>query len=74
MHHPMELILSIDFILSNFFPTIWNKIKYNRQYKKILQKYQKYFVKPYFQSVANSFDKTLSQNWNAQEIYPQLIR
>lgn len=74
MHHPMELILGIDFILSNFFPTIWNKIKGNRQYKKILEKYQKYFIQPYFQAIANSFDSALSQNWNAQEIYPQLIR
>jgi len=74
MHHPMELILGIDFILSNFFPTIWNKIKGNRQYKKILEKYQKYFVQPYYQAIANSFDRALPQNWNAQDIYPQLVK
>ena len=74
MHHPMELILGIDFILSNFFPRIWDKIKGERRYKKILKKYQKYFIQPYFQSIANSFDSALTQNWNAQEIYPQLIR
>ena len=74
MHHPMELILAIDFILSNFFPTIWNKIKRNRQYIKILKKYQKYFIQPYFQSIANSFDRDSTPNWDAQEIYPQLIR
>jgi hypothetical protein len=74
MHHPMDLILGIDFILSNFFPSIWDKIKGERQYKKILQKYQQHFIQPYFQSIANSFDSSLPQKWNAQEIYPQLIR
>jgi len=74
MYHPMELILSIDFILSNFFPTIWDKIKSDRQYKKILKKYQKYFVQPYFQSIVNSFDTNATSNWNAQDIYPQLVK
>jgi len=74
MHHPMEFILAIDFILSNFFPRIWQKIKSNRQYKKIIQKYQKQFIKPYFQSIAHSFNSDLPQNWNAQEIYPQLVK
>lgn len=73
MHHPMELILAIDFILSNFFPTIWNKIKGNRQYKKILMKYQKQFIQPYFQSIANHFTD-IENSWNPQEIYPQLIK
>jgi len=74
IHHPMEFILSLDFILSNFFPEIWNDIKKNPDYHDTIKKYQKYFVKPYFQSVANSFDSSLTQNWNAYDIYPQLIR
>jgi len=73
MHHPMEFILGMDFILSNFFPTIWNKINKTTKYKKIVMKYQKDFIQPYFKSVVNSFDKNLPQNWNAQTIYPQLI-
>jgi hypothetical protein len=72
MHHPMELILSIDFILSNFFPTIWNKIKLLPIYKKILRKYQKDFILPYFKSIVQHFEDTKNE-WNAQEIYPQLI-
>lgn len=72
MHHPMELILSIDFILSNFFPTIWNRIKPLPTYKKILRKYQKDFILPYFKSVVEHFEDKPSQ-WNSHEIYPQLI-
>lgn len=73
MHHPMELILGIDFILSNFFPTIWNKIKPLPAYKKILKKYQKDFILPYFKSVVEHFEDTPTI-WNTQEIYPQLVQ
>ncbi|MDZ7818233.1 MAG: hypothetical protein U5K55_06290 [Aliarcobacter sp.] len=74
MHHPMELILCIDFILSNFFfPIIWNKIKPIPAYKKILKQYQKDFILPYFKSIVEHFEDT--QNvWNSQEIYPQLVK
>jgi len=75
MHHPMEFILGIDFVLSNFFPEIWQDIiKRNPDYQDIIKKYQKYFVQPYYQAIANSFDRTLPQNWDAQDIYPQLVK
>ncbi len=73
MHHPMEFILGIDFVLSNFFPEIWHDIKRSPDYFDTIKKYQKQFIQPYFQSIANSFNSKLPQNWNAQEIYPQLI-
>jgi hypothetical protein len=73
MHHPMEFILGIDFILSNFFPTIWNKIKEHRNYKKIIMKYQKDFIQPYFKSIVEHFE-TSPTAWSPQEIYPQLVK
>lgn len=73
MHHPMELILGMDFILSNFFPSIWNKIKLHPTYKKILKKYQEDFILPYFKSVVEYFDGA-QPTWNTQEIYPQLVQ
>lgn len=72
-YHPMDFILGLDFLLSNFFPTIWKKFQKEGRYINILKKYQQYFMQPYYQSIANSFDRTLPQNWNAQEIYPQLV-
>ncbi|OHE02631.1 MAG: hypothetical protein A2W82_06005 [Sulfurimonas sp. RIFCSPLOWO2_12_36_12] len=72
MHHPMDLILGIDFILSNFFPKIWHKVKLIPTYKKILKKYQKDFILPYFKSIVQHLEGTTNE-WNAQEIYPQLI-
>lgn len=73
MHHPMELILGVDFILSNFFPKIWNRIKPLPTYKKILKKYQKDFILPYFKSVVEHFESN-TPNWNPQDIYPQLVQ
>ena len=73
-YHPMDFILGLDFLLSNFFPNVWKVLQRENGYLNIIRKYQKYFMKPYYQSIANSFDSKLPQNWNAQEIYPQLIR
>ena len=73
-YHPMDFILGLDFLLSNFFPNIWKVLQKEPRYINIIRKYQECFMKPYFQSIANSFDRKLPQNWNAQEIYPQLIR
>ena len=73
-YHPMDFILGLDFLLSNFFPNIWKLLQKEPRYINIIKKYQEYFMKPYYQSIANSFDRKLPQNWNAQEIYPQLIR
>lgn len=74
MHHPMEFILGLDFVLSNFFPDVWENLQTEGEYINILKKYQKYFILPYYKSVVNYFDRTIKQYpWNAQEIYPQLV-
>jgi len=72
MHHPMELILSIDFILSNFFPLIWQNIRKSPDYFDVLKKYQEQFIKPYYKSIVNHFESNPTI-WNPQDIYPQLI-
>ncbi len=73
-YHPMDFILGLDFVLSNFFPNIWNALQREGNYMNIIRKYQEYFMKPYYQSIANSFDRSLPQNWNPQELYPQLVK
>ena len=72
-YHPMDFILGLDFVLSNFFPNIWEALKREGSYINIIKKYQGYFMKPYYQSIGNSFDRSLPQNWDAKSIYPQLI-
>ncbi len=74
-HHPMEFILGLDFLLSNFFPKEWRELlAEDINYPKIIKKYQEYFILPYYQSVVNHFDRKINSPWNPQEIYPQLIK
>lgn len=73
MHHPMDIFLGIDFILSNFFPEIWNSCKKDGKYINLIRKYQKYFVYPYFKTVAEHFENSTAQPWNSKDIYPQLV-
>ena len=72
MYHPMDFILAVDFIVSNFVPESWDRLRKDGNYISILQKAQKLFIEPYFKSLANFFDKTPSL-WNHQELYPQLV-
>lgn len=74
MHHPMEFILGLDFVLSNFFPSTWERLQSEGEYINILKKYQEYFILPYYKSIVSYFDNhTLQSPWNAREIYPQLV-
>lgn len=73
MHHPMDIFLGIDFVLSNFFPKVWKKFKKNGTYNNIIKKYQSYFVYPYFKNISRHFEESTALPWSAKTIYPQLI-
>lgn len=73
MHHPMDIFLGIDFVLSNFFPKIWDKFKKDGRYTNLIKKYQSYFVYPYFKTITRHFEESVSQPWSSKDIYPQLI-
>jgi len=74
MHHPMEFILGLDFVLSNFFPDVWKKLQVQGEYINILKKYQECFILPYYKSVVSHFDRKINFPWNAKDIYPQLVK
>lgn len=74
MHHPMELILGIDFVLSNFFPLIWQDVKKLPDYFDVLKKYQELFLKPYFKSLVEHFEDGTTPLWSSIDICPQLVR
>lgn len=74
MYHPMEFILGIDFLLSNFLPNEWKEIsRKNQNYKNIIKDYQEYFVLPYYKSIVNHFDRKVTNVWDSKLLYPQLI-
>ncbi|MAY21679.1 MAG: hypothetical protein CMC74_02765 [Flavobacteriaceae bacterium] len=77
-HYPMDLILGIDFLLSNFLPLNWrNLAQHNDEYNAIVEKYQGLFLKPYAINFASHWDRRVlngSQiNWNPISICPQII-
>jgi len=78
-HYPMEAILGIDFMLSNFFPLIWKKIKSeSSEYINLLEEYQVLFLKPYIHTHASQWpysvgDISTNGIWNPNMICPQLI-
>lgn len=75
VHYPMEFILGIDFILSNFFPSEWNLLLKKGEYTLILKKYQNYFLKPYFYALTYNWNKNLGTqiDWEAKDVCPTLI-
>lgn len=78
-HYPMEAILGIDFMLSNFFPKTWRKIKSeNNEYLNLIEEYQELFLKPYIHTHASQWnfsfnDIIINNNWNPVMICPQLF-
>jgi hypothetical protein len=55
---PMDAVLGVDFVLSNFVKKeIYNKIKANSQYKAAVKRSQKRLWRPYVLSVANHWCK-----------------
>ncbi|WP_286760611.1 hypothetical protein [Salegentibacter sp. UBA1130] len=74
MHYPMDIILGVDFVLSNFFPEIWSELKKNGEYISLVKEYRNRLLKPYFCSLANHWRGELNgaSTWNTHEICPQL--
>lgn len=55
MHPPMDGILAIDFILSNYEGIIWKELREDGQYVNLVDARLTELWKPYFTSIANSW-------------------
>lgn len=53
MHVPLDLILGIDMVLSNFAPKEWNRLRDLSEYQSLFKKYQENFWKPYIHTWAS---------------------
>lgn len=67
MHQPLDLVLGIGFLISNFAPSKWNKLIEDKFFKKTYIEYQKNILKPYNHSFANHWNPMNSEDitWNA---------
>ncbi len=53
MHFPLDFILGIGFLTSNFFPTAFSLLVEEKEYFKLNSEYQQRIWKPYFHTLAN---------------------
>ncbi|MCT4598295.1 MAG: hypothetical protein N4A50_10510 [Vallitalea sp.] len=60
MHQPLDLILGIGFLISNFAPSKWDSLKEDRFFVSAYKECQKSILRPYSYSLAN--------NWKPIEI------
>lgn len=74
-HPPMDAILGVDFVLTNFVEkqTI-NELRENPIYKRIVRNAQLRIWKPYFLTLARAWEAEDSENWYSQMLFPQLIK
>lgn len=75
VHYPMDLILSIDFVLSNFFPNKWRLCRKDGDYINIVRQCQHLFWKPYAYAKAYNWKpySEIGIDWKPLTIWPQLI-
>jgi len=75
MHHPLDLVLGVDFLLSNYFPDAWDALKRDGPYISLCRKYQAAFWKPYIHAIARHWDLHRDRDcWNAKNvIWPNLL-
>jgi len=78
-HYPMDFILGVDFILSNFFSEKWHIITETvPEYNNLIHKYQKRVLKPYLAMFNHHFENGKSDEhtvqWNGKMIKPQFIK
>lgn len=69
MHHPLDILLAIDFVVSNFvFSETWNDLRNEIRYKKIIEQAQEWWWKPYYEALGNYWgSKANHKAKNAQD-------
>jgi len=75
VHYPMDIILGVDFVLSNFFSSAWRTLRQDGEYVNLVRDYQSYFWKSYAHSNASHWKPFAQQNvnWDPISIWPQLL-
>ena len=75
MHVPIDLILGVDLILSNFAPGVWDTLRADDDYQPLYHKYQNNLWKPYVHTWASHWPyHPQNDNWKLPlSICPYLI-
>lgn len=72
-HPPLDAILAVDFILTNYFPDTWRKLRLEEQrYVRVIAEAQQRYWRPYATTTASKWASG-DPPWTAETIWPQLI-
>lgn len=72
-HPPLDAILAVDFILTNYFPDTWRELRLeNQRYVRVITEAQHRCWRPYA-TIAASRWASEDPLWTAETIWPQLI-
>lgn len=72
-HPPLDGILAIDYVVSNFCGNKWRKLLEDGEYVNLVENAQKRLWRPYAISTASKWCPDLSKSWLPQNLWPQLI-
>lgn len=74
-HPPLDTILAVDFILSNYCGTKWNDLRLkNTTYRDLVAFAQERYWTPYALSTATICNSLIVNSpWKVQEIWPQML-
>jgi hypothetical protein len=75
-HPPLDAILAVDFVLSNYFPNIWQHLRQEEKYPRIVQQAQRRFWLPYAKaSIRGKGWGSCAEHasWDVRNVWPQII-
>lgn len=72
-HPPMDGILAVDFVISNFLGVYRGQLKDNNEYQNLLRSAQARLWQPYALTTASHWEKGIDTGWTAPVVWPQLV-
>lgn len=74
-HPPLDAILAIDFVLSNYYPGVWRDLRDDAKYARIIQAAQRRIWLPYSMAAGrwNGLAKSKDMAWSVKDVWPQAI-
>jgi hypothetical protein len=74
-HPPMDGVLAVDFVLSNFFPSEWSKLKKDNEYAGVISSAQRRYWKSYATALTLGWEgNPSSEPWTVYNLWPQVPR
>lgn len=58
-HLPLDIVLAIDFVLSNYYSKAWKTLKTDQQYIQLVQESRRRFWRPYLAWIVNNWPEDL---------------